>query len=433
MSSKPDFAAVLSRVGETLRQRTGSSGPMGSFSASVAIGELAQFSPEDAPQGLANLDRPADATWPRNPDPLAEARPAVKRRLVQVFDWGTAEKHTIKPVVELCLGLLFETYCVAVEAISFVATASRLLSPAQIVDLLEAIRDTANAYAPIRFPARVASKLEKLLSHYPPARRLQLLISLWKLAHDGRWWDHTTGAPRRYRRNDEVALGRPFDPHDGLVDELCAGSVSWHPRMVEWLPGLSLSDRQVAALVRTLSRPGHDPDVDVAASYIRQLRPTQRPDSPIIEMVEILASQYLVEDADPAELLPARPEEWSELYSAASNVRFPFPREFMELHGRPMPGLSEAEVAVCRSAAELTANAEFMGNCTAWPQRIRDCEKGVQAIIRVAYRGETYNASIFFADGRVGEVNSRFNQGNVPPEVRTACERLARWAATLRG
>ena len=91
--------------------------------------------------------------------------------------------------------------------------------------------------------------------------------------------------------------------------------------------------------------------------------------------------------------------------------------------------LRSAEANVTDSQAPLQRNANHMGNCT-FSYRTR-CENGQAFIGHLAYEDGEYNFAILarrMADGSTmwtaGEMNSRFNRGNVPQIVRTQLTRM---------
>jgi hypothetical protein len=99
------------------------------------------------------------------------------------------------------------------------------------------------------------------------------------------------------------------------------------------------------------------------------------------------------------------------------------------LEGRPLgEGLS---VKVLSSKQDLKTNANYMGNCTAgYGRRVASGRSVVLALVDA--EGVTQYNAAFEIDPRgsldVGEVNSRFNRGNVPSTIH---DTLAVWAKEL--
>ena len=89
-----------------------------------------------------------------------------------------------------------------------------------------------------------------------------------------------------------------------------------------------------------------------------------------------------------------------------------------------MPGLTGSDTQVCWNADLLKRNANHMGNCTF--SYLSRCQQGTTAILRVAYAGTDYNVAVNIAQNgyTLGEINSRFNAGNVPTEVSDAANIL---------
>ena len=83
---------------------------------------------------------------------------------------------------------------------------------------------------------------------------------------------------------------------------------------------------------------------------------------------------------------------------------------------------------VLDSSRKLTTNANYMGNCTAGYASFVASGDIVIAALDDASGRTKYNVSFRpVGDGtwHIGEINSRFNEGNVPDEVQRACEQLA--------
>lgn len=174
---------------------------------------------------------------------------------------------------------------------------------------------------------------------------------------------------------------------------------------------------------------GHpDPDVPVLLSYVPGLLPDDRAESPIPELINMLMGTLTDRK------LPEKPDDWAELYPIASRDGFPIPAEVLALHRGEAPGLDGSRMMIMRNPDALQRNAQHMGNCT-YSYRAR-AEAGTSFIGHLTYDNGEYNFAIA-ADQpmgaeerrwRLGEVNSRFNAGNVPREVRDA---LAAIMATL--
>lgn len=439
MAKSTQALAAIRSATALLRDRLGSESPtLGSFQATSAIWTLSQFpDPESFLRGIADLERPADASWPRNPDPKAEAFPAVRKHLRTVLGWSPAEEQAaIKPVVRTVLDLLAEpsTYPQTLEMISFLGTLAGLVPAPRLPELLELVADTPSAFRPLQYPAQVMVGLRLVLSHYPLDRRMVLLADLWRAAHDGAWWNHTSEVRPRGGHLEAVLDDdnvRDLSP-EALAVQLASGRYQWHPSHVRLLPRVRVSSEQRAAILRLLADPRVEPDLEVASSFLQDLAPHQRADSPIPRMVEILASQYRdVEDI--SEVAPPQPETWVELYAPGDHKRFPIPAEVLMLHNKEFPGLPGSEVAVCRSRAELRFNGDYMGNCTfsAYHSAAQD---GSVVFLRVRYGRQVLNVSFFPQERRIGEVNSRFNgtrtvaegSGPVPLEVQNAFHEWAR-------
>lgn len=387
-------------------------------------------------------------------DEFNATMPNIKALLRDVLGWNGQNKlnKVINRTVVGAMSTTDETtgyplYPQAVEMLSFLALCAPLLEPDRLARIAALAQDTPNAYKPIRYMVKPAGQLRALLSRYNEARREQLLASLWVTAHDGRWWDATSGTPvgqRRRRRNRD---DRPQEQRDAIAEQIqavLAGDATPSPhtvgeafltRQLTYSPeaaqilGTMRVRNQAERKELTVHLDHPDSDVPVLLSYVRALYPDERPESPIPALIDSLARD-LGEDIDEPDALPDRPEEWEDLYPAASREGFPMPNRIRALGNRDAPGLPGSKVRMMRHADMLRANANHMGNCT-FSYRARS-EAGSAFIGHLEWDGGEYNFAVnarrAAPDGpvtwTVGEINSRFNRGNVPQQVRTAVQTM---------
>ena len=381
---------------------------------------------------------------------LQVAQPSMPGLVRDLVDWH-GQKRATKPVIKALSTALRDIdingnsrYSHAVELASYVSICSPLLEPDHLAELASACSNNSNAYAPLATITRTTQQLANILEPFNTRQKRALLVSLWDTAHQGRWWDATvnTAAPRRMRASDEhraeaTELCRTHTSnHDtsGLVDQMCAGIAEYTTESAHVLANYPL-ERELARTLAAVIRAGRrDPDVNVLASHVQNLRPLERPDNPIQAMLDILEHAIKLEDGETyADVFDSTEiEEWADLYPEASRARYQYSKEFVAAtNNTDLPGVQDAKITICRSALELVANRDYMGNCTyGWNHR---CIEGTAAIGIVAYLGERYNFELI-ANGnmwRLGQVNCRFNGANGYTTPAAIPGALSAWVNTL--
>lgn len=385
-------------------------------------------------------------------DELYARQPDLKRLIADALDWShPGASRATKPVVKaIATALLARTdddqpaYSQAVEMLSYLALWAPLLEPDRLARVAAHANTVRAAYAPIRYGIGPSGQLRLIVSRYDEARREALAISLWQSAHDGRWWMHTTGDHRdRARARTRVGVSQEerrvlATQIQGLLNANRAPSATLLRRAVESRT-LNYS-HDAADLVRRTRQPNPritrelvdavrrcgDGDATVLSALLPWLHPAERPESPVAEMISILITALGgPTDLNPEDL-PAKPLDFADLYPLASRELFHLPAPILDFDGARLPGLAGVDLTLMRHADMLKHNGDDMGNCTF--RYRQECHDGRLAIIHFAYAGVRYNASFQIAPSgavSVREVNSRYNRGRVPPEVRTACEILA--------
>jgi hypothetical protein len=386
---------------------------------------------------------------------LEQQRPNLKKLLKDPMDWAGRVKAT--KTVTKAVGAVMtgsdssgaSTYPQAVEMLSFLAIVAPVLEPDRLARIAALAADTPNAYQPCKYVVGPATQLRRVLKSYMRAndkngdqRVEDLVASLWQAAHDGRWWNGTAGVheERRGRRRGPAVEEISDEERDAMraqlqtllqggrkptvklvADAIDNKMLSFSRDAADMLSKLEIpSDTDRNRLRKLLKHP--DPDVAVMLSYIPGLLPDDRPPSPVPALLAALVLS-LGEDEDNWEL-PEKPVEWSELYPAASRVQFPIPAKLKDWHGRRLPGIAGADIELMLSPDALQRNATFMGNCTfSYNPR---CLHGTAVIGRISWDGNHYN---FAVNGQgeqwaLGEVNSRFNHGQVPEPLRQALGRF---------
>jgi len=384
----------------------------------------------------------------------------LKATVGLLFNWSVPEggqSKVTKATVKVVAAGLDSHYRQMVEMLAFASAWSPLLDADRLLNLVRTAGDVSTAYAPERYLASFTGALNRMLVDgvkVSPERREALAKSLWLTVHDGRYWDVTGGRPAveqaRRRRDEQAAEERRAI--NAYVQDLLAGADrstdAAHMAVASALADMSLPfTAQTSALVEELpcethladlvarvggmSRRGEwvNPDTLVLCSHIGWLAPQDLPESPASWLVSAAVSAWTDPESGAVvrEGWPEKPKAWEDVYPAEPvGDRFPLPNAVYRLHGDVLPG-TFARLTLIRSPQELDENRQYMGNCTGSYRS--SMEAGTYALFRFTdEHGVDYNAAMTL-DTRTGrwgfrEINSRFNRGNVPPQIRTAFEAL---------
>jgi len=360
------------------------------------------------------LDLLADSTLAE----LIEDQVNLREVAVKLFNWGPEPKATKNVIRALNTALNTpEKYSHAVELTGYLSALSPLLQPDRLVRLFSLVNEVETAFAPNRYTLQLSHKMSRLLSSYSEDRREKLAHSLWVEAHQGRWWDLTAG-DGMFANQDQPAALKPTEAKKLFINR----TLAWSPDAAAKLSTFARDKEIIEALDEynddlAREKPA-DPDTAVLASNLSWLNPTERPESPIGSLLDTV--QELVTELDYE--LPEKPKKFSELFP---NVRmyggkqFPFTSSvYMRDNVVLVPGVI---ASIVQDSIRLAENGKYMGNCT-WSYKKR-MESGSYVLYRItAQNGDIYNGAMTLSGDKwnVSEINSRFNRGQVPQDVRTA-------------
>lgn len=347
----------------------------------------------------------------------------IRELTENLFNWTGKPKAT--KALMRALGDALQTpgkYTHAVELTAFLVALVPLMEPDRLARLYDAMKEVNTSFAPARYTLQLSHKLKWLLSDFPEERREKLAYSLWVESHQGRWWDLTAGQAQGNVAQDNNENVMPLNEMLNLYSEF---KLPWTPATAQRFAALSENE-----IVRdTLERYNEgllkdkiiDPDVAVLASYIPWLTPAERPESPIGGLLDTLKGIR-----DEVEYKwPEKPKSFSALFPDIrlyGGTQFPFPNSVLTTDGREL--IPDIRLELVRNATQLAENRTFMGNCT-WSYKSQ-MEAGTYVLYRVHRGGEIYNAAMTLQRDRwvLREINSRFNRGNVPGNVRDAFMRF---------
>lgn len=318
------------------------------------------------------------------PDKLTDM--GLRPLLQDIFNWD-GKNHVNKPLIRA-----FEQavntprrYPQAVEFTAYAAALAPLLEADQIARMYEAVPETSTAFGPNLYTLGFSRNVKNALTGLSPTRVEKIALSLWKEAHNGRWWNITAGIQQGNEENQEEMTGHAtykalldfqHEFHQGNTD--VPPKIAWSPHNQEAFRSYMENrlDENIALLSEDIHYAllNHIPvnaDVAVFLSCLDWLAPTQRPESPINSILVLLTKMRQDENFK----MPKKPNSIADIFPAI-DLRTSSVREFLMddtilAHAAPGGSLYEKIKAETNgtiypivSKAQLGQNARYMGNCT---------------------------------------------------------------------
>lgn len=353
----------------------------------------------------------------------------------ELFNWDGGNKVN-KPLIKIFADSIRIPHLFphVLEFTSFVSSAAPLFEADHLAKMYEIMLESAEkshnertltSFAPAKYTLHFSNNLERVFSGYSPNRMIDLMMSLWVESHSGRWWDITSGLGRN---NNPALQGRAPTAKETLKTLVKAvngdDNVFWSLEAQKEFARLEPS-HEVAAFSEKIVEMLSDgefvnPDVLVFLSSLNWLAPRQRPETPINGLLSSLIDikEHASENYKP----PKKPRAFSELFPAiyfqagASNV-FPLPSELFPLENATT--IDDNVIHIIKTPTALAENARFMGNCTGgYLDRIKEFKS---VILYVSNGHNHYNVGLKIDSNgniKMSEINSRFNRGHVPLELR---------------
>jgi hypothetical protein len=355
-----------------------------------------------------------------DPEQLLSGELNLRHMTQSLFDWHGTKRST-KPLLHAFHNALQVPgrYDHAVELTAFLSALSPLLEPDRLARLYTMVEQVQSVYAPVRYTVSLSNKLQHILGSYPQARIEQLAQTMWIDSHAGRWWDMTDGIA-------DADIAAPADEdiaENPVADLIETGRTPWTIQAADEFAALPYNKAVHEVVKRYVKRANSgadvDPDLSVLAAKLTWLPILDRPESPITPLINTL--QSIRDTLGDGYECPDKPKRFGDLFPDVriygEGVIFPFHRDVLRADRFSHKGV---RFELVRTVGALQENRTFMGNCT-WSYKSQ-MEKGTYALYRLHYGDHIYNAAMRSAGGRwtVGEINSRFNRGNVPTRVRTA-------------
>lgn len=335
-----------------------------------------------------------------------------------LFNWSGKARSNKNVMRALNTALQTEgKYSHAVEITAYVAALAPFLEADRLARIFGAMNEVSTAFAPAKYTLQLSRKIGWLLERYPEERREKLAYSLWVEAHQGRWWDITAG------RAPAGAVDAEPVEFESLIESFMEFKLPWTPANAEHFSQIAEDDRIREALKKyndfLMKEKIMDPDVALYASMLPWLSPSERPESPVGSLLDTIKEIVDTVDYD----LPEKPKKFADLFpdiKLYGGNEFPFPYSVLDTDSRNL--IPNVRMELVRNATVLADNRTYMGNCT-WSYKNR-MEKGEYALYRLHHDGEIYNAAMTLNGNAkrwsMGEINSRFNRGQVPHKVAEA-------------
>lgn len=364
----------------------------------------------------------------------------LRQLLQDLLNWN-GENKVNKPLIRAYGDLLRQPqyYTQLVEFTGFAMAVAPLLEADHLVNLMQAVPNTKTSFAPTLYTLNFHSNVKRALADLSTVRVEKISRSLWEESHRGRWWNIAAGVDNVQLNQGQV---KPALLLKSLKDYENSGNMEniiWSPENQENFSEYMATrlDQDVARLserFRTDLMEGKavTPDIAIFLTSIPWLAPSQRPESPINSLLRAIAAMR--EDENFPFRMPKKPNHIREMFPSlivggGGQVEYPFfPAIMQAAMTRSIVNNVPGAVQECNLIVnhnQLANNAQHMGNCTLTYES--NMKKGTYALFYLKVDQEEYNMSVTLNEGsnkwRIGELNSRYNRGNVAREFREALSR----------
>lgn len=361
----------------------------------------------------------------------------LKEFLQDLFNWD-GKNHVNKPLIRAfqeCLTTK-NRYPQTVEFTGYMVAMAPMLEADQIARMYAVVKDTKTSFAPTLYTVNFHSNLKRAFAGLSPQRIEKLGLSLWQEAHNGRWWNMTVGvenvAAEQGAVSPEVIYTNllKFGKNDDTDVEVIQ-NVVWSPENQEKFTKFMNKnlDKDIAVLAETfrkqlMSGKPATPDIAIFLSAIDWLAPNQRPESPINSLLRNLVH---LREEDESFRMPKKPNTIRDMFPHLeltvdkNKVDFPLDPQIIQSVRDKSFIKSADKVELVMSKNALAQNAKHMGNCTAGQHYMSKISKGECAMLYVQIGSSEYNVALNLGKNnswKLGEVNSRYNRGQVPIELR---------------
>lgn len=357
---------------------------------------------------------------------------SLRNFLHDLFNWD-GKNHVNKILIQAFKDAVNEPmkYPQAVELTGFLVALSPLLEADHIASMYDLVKTTDTAFAPTVYTVNFHSNIKRAFEGLSTERIIKMARSLWLESHRGRWWNMTAGV-------DNVQLNQADIAPSTLLKSLKRYNENNNMENIIWSPTNqdNFSKYMNRRLDKDLARLSEDfrvslmtgdpvtPDIAIFLSAVSWLSPAQRPESPINSLTKLLVN-IRANNKDFA--MPKKPNSIKDMFPAINFQNNG--REFMIDDTLLQKVLSQSFIngttidkntlKIIDNKHALAQNAKHMGNCTLTYQK--NMEQGKYLLIYFRDdKGTEYNCSFTLYQNRwrIGEINSRYNRGAVPQEIR---------------
>lgn len=356
-----------------------------------------------------------------NPEALSLGQVNLKPIVNDLFNWTGTPKGT-RTVLRALMQAINTPgkYPQAVELTAFLSSLAGVLEADVLARMFTLINTAENAYAPNRYLIQRSGRMKAFADQFSPERKERILSSMWTEVHRGRWWDISSGDAQHHwniPEDDET-------PVEERLNQFRDGSLTLTKEHIKFLneyPQRQVIQEYVDAHNLSMAQGKTiEPDIPVLISFIQDLAPLDRAEIPFEILLDRLDEVYETFDTLRR---PHRPDTFLDLFPALALYGdaevFNYPREVLRTHRQKVQVNAELiELILIENSASLGENRTFMGNCT-WGLQSR-MKAGTCILYRIEYKDGYYNIAFNLRENAwtLQEVNSRFNRGNVPDEIR---------------
>lgn len=357
----------------------------------------------------------------------------LKEFLQDLFNWD-GKNHVNKPLIRVFQESLNAKYSQTVEFTGYMVAMAPMLEADQIARMYDIVKDTETSFAPTLYTVNFHSNLKRAFAGLSPQRVEKLGLSLWKEAHNGRWWNMTVGvnnvAEEQGTVSPEVIYTNLLKIKQSADEAEVMQNIIWSPQNQEQFRKFMNKklDKDIAVLAETfrkqlMSGAAVTPDVAIFLSAIDWLAPNQRPESPINSLLRNLVR---LREEDESFRMPKKPNTIRDMFPHLEitvdkdKIDFPVDPQILESVRNKSFFESADKLDLILSKNALAQNANHMGNCTAGQHYTKKISEGKCAILYIQVGNSEYNAALNLSYNNkwtLGEVNSRYNRGQVPTEL----------------
>lgn len=354
--------------------------------------------------------------------------------LQDLFNWD-GKNRVNKPLIRAFKDSVidFQHYPQLVELAGYLTAMSPFLEADHLAQMMELSHTTNTAFAPTVYTMQFHTNFKNAFQGLSQTRIQKIGLSLWEESHNGRWWNMTSGVNNIQENQRSIKPEKIFRSLKKYEDNTAMENIIWSPENQANFKAYMKNnlDKDIAVLSEKFRRDlmmglAVTPDIAIFLSAIDWLAPNQRPESPINSLLKNLVN---IRNNDKTFVMPKKPNTIKDLFpnlllTTNNGFDFPFDPNIIHIFNdgafNHCFGKENVKVNLITSKTQLAKNANYMGNCTLTYQK--NMEDGKYALFFADTGDEKYNFSLVLNNRDLkwhfGEINSRYNAGRVPTEIR---------------